>query len=110
MSSQNSLVVGDPGERGEELDGHLSWGDARCNGIGGRQESRLGVYLCPEANQNCFIRPIQDDGDFGGLEEALSGWNLLPGRGPEERESCLHEIREQDCLLPAATCDFLRKL
>lgn len=109
MSEEDPLDLGDEWERWQELDGQLLGSHARSNNPHERQEGRHGVYLCPEADQDCLVRPCENQRSNGG-EEALSGWSVLPGRGLEEWPSCINQVREQDCLLSPTTRDLLREL
>ena len=87
MPEEDPLVLGNDGERWEELLDDLYRGDDERMRLDGREEGRHGIYLCPEADG---YRDIRFGEDHGG--RAHTGWCVQPRGRPQEWESCFDEI------------------
>jgi len=112
VSPEDSLDLGGRGEQGEVVDGEVLAGDDGRMLSNVREESRFGVYLCPEADQDCCDQPLENvrDGRGGEEPQASLGWSLWTGGGLEGWGPIEWEVPECDQNLPSATRDFLCEL
>lgn len=102
MQAEDPLDMGADGECGEELVCEVLCADEERAGAREWEEDGHGVYLCPEANQDCFCGLKQDDGASGG--EGLLAWDVFPVRELEERAHDEYEVRVRESALWSAAC------